>query len=642
MAFVLELKFVSKQQYIKNYIVAIARQFNIKTDVKFKDDILSFAFESEHEKLQECLDLIAKTLPASLFLKSSKSYVDNDITPTALPTIENEYTLNLGICPSCQKEMLDVSSKRYYYPFTSCVACGGNYSFLTSYPYERKNTSFRFLVPCKSCQEEMQNVGKNEHHHINSCNECGVPVRLKNKTSERYANDAGSFRTMFEVAAKAINDGKKVLIKTTMGYRVFYKSEFLNNDSILMMINSSKITDHLSLITEEFNALLSIERPVLYVTLKNEKLKELSKANTAFVKYPDDGFSILLGVELQKLGIDFIAYEEADENTETDFIMDYDLDINPQTEMQFFINKDTQFVANGTRVSYPCADFETKSVVSITDDIVALPKDNKMMFDTMKHFDGVDVLKANVLDGIDKKYHSNQSIMLEDESAFLATIADNNKLDKKCVGAYFADEPSFLYYDGKNVVRVVPPKNFDSSNLLENIASLRDGSDRLVQNLQKTLPDVYEKLQNLSTRDDVTLFEAVAIILGLEDESLRGVTKEAMKFVGKGGIQIDTHVKDNRFDHIAFLSSIISYQLAGVSTSILSYSIFESFGDYFNDILQELRSKTKADEFVLCGSTFANQSLFSRMQRNLKITPPLMSLHYPIGKESCVVGGVFM
>jgi len=30
------------------------------------------------------------------------------------------------------------------------------------------------------------------------------------------------------------------------------------------------------------------------------------------------------------------------------------------------------------------------------------------------------------------------------------------------------------------------------------------------------------------------------------------------------------------------------------------------------------------------------------MQRNLKITPPLMSLHYPIGKESCVVGGVFM
>jgi hydrogenase maturation factor HypF (carbamoyltransferase family) len=101
-------------------------------------------------------------------------------------------------------------------------------------------------------------------------------------------------------------------------------------------------------------------------------------------------------------------------------------------------------------------------------------------------------------------------------------------------------------------------------------------------------------------------------------------------------------VKDNRFDHAAFLASIVSYQLAGVSTSILSYSIFESFGDYFNDILQELKSKTKASEIVLCGTHFSNQSLFSRMQRNLKMSPPLMNKCYPIGKENAVVGGVFL
>jgi hydrogenase maturation factor HypF (carbamoyltransferase family) len=123
---------------------------------------------------------------------------------------------------------------------------------------------------------------------------------------------------------------------------------------------------------------------------------------------------------------------------------------------------------------------------------------------------------------------------------------------------------------------------------------------------------------------------------------MRGVVKEAMKFVGKGGIQVDTHVKDNRFDNSAFLASIISYMLAGVSTSILAYSIFESFGDYFYEIIQELQSKTKATEVVLCGSDFANQSLFSRMQRNLKLHPPHMSHNYPIGKESAVVGGVYL
>jgi len=118
--------------------------------------------------------------------------------------------------------------------------------------------------------------------------------------------------------------------------------------------------------------------------------------------------------------------------------------------------------------------------------------------------------------------------------------------------------------------------------------------------------------------------------------------KEAMKFVGKGGMQIDTHVKDNRFDHAAFLASIISYQLADVSSVILAYSIFESFGDYFSEIIAELQSKTKADEIILCGAHFANQSLFSRMQRNLKMTPPKMNINYPISKENTVVGGVYI
>jgi hydrogenase maturation factor HypF (carbamoyltransferase family) len=265
-----------------------------------------------------------------------------------------------------------------------------------------------------------------------------------------------------------------------------------------------------------------------------------------------------------------------------------------------------------------------------------------MFFDVMEHFDSVKVEKAKVLEGIDEEYHAKQTPYVIEEASFMSVIAEHNLFGEKCVGAYFDEEPSFLYYDGKNVIRIVPPKHFDGSKILEEIATLREGSDRLVLNLQKKIPEVYAKLELLQTKANVKLFEAVAIILGLSDESMRGVTKEAMKFVGKGGIQIDTHVKDNRFDHTAFLASIISYQLAGVSTSIMAYSIFESFGDYFNDILQELKSKPKATQIVLCGKDFANQSLFSRMQRNLKATPPFMNKHYPIGKENSVVGGVYL
>lgn len=641
MSFVLEIESSSTQNYIKNYIINIIRKFNINANVTHEDGKIICVFTSEDEKLQKCLDSIAQNLPASYFLKNSKSYeIQNMIK--SLPSYKQIYPLNLGLCPSCQKEMLDINSKRYYYPFTSCSCCGGNYSFFNSYPYERKNTSFKFIRPCLSCEDEIQNIGLKENHHINSCHKCGVSVRLVNKTKERYANDAGTFRTMFEFVAKAILDDKKVLIKTTMGYRLFYTSKEMNHESMLLMINATKITDHLALITEEFNALLSIEKPILNVTIKNEKLKKSLDSNTVYAKYPDDGFTILLGVELQKLGIDFIAYEDVDVDTKADIIMDYDLEVNAQSDVRLFLNKDIFFIAEGERVSFPSTSFNEKSLLSVTNYHVGLAQNGVIIFDRMEHFESISIKKINVLEGIKESYHSNQKYFLEDEASFMSVIVENNAFDKKCVGAYFDEEPSFLYFDGKNVLRIVPPKYFDGSKILLDIETLRKGSDKLIQNLKNKIPIVYEKLQKLQEKDNIKLFEAVAILLGLNDESMRGVTKEAMKFIGKGGIQIDTHVKNNRFDHAAFLASIISYQLAGIPAAIICYSIFESFGDYFYEILQELKIKTKATQIVLCGRHFSNQSLFSRMQRNLNTTPPLMNKNYPIGKENAVVGGVYL
>jgi len=626
MAFILELHTKSQQKYIQNYIVNIFRRYEIKVDISHKEESISFICDDTNKNLKDALDDISSTLPASLFLTNS---TNNEINfqPTELPLIDNRYPVSIGLCTLCQKEMLDVTSSRYYYPFTSCNCCGANHSFLSKYPYVRDNTSFKFLVPCKNCQDEQNSVGKKEQHHINSCHSCGVPVRLISKSSERYANDAGSFRTMFEVSAKALKDDKSLLIKTTMGYRLFYKADKLNNDSKLMMISSSKITDNLSLITEEFRALLSIERPILNVALKNEKLKELNGANTIYVKYPDDGFSILLGVELQKLGIDFIAYEDVDDSTDADLKMDYDLEINPQTDMRFFINKDIQFIASGERVSFPSYNLKKKNVINEVKNYISIPVGDKMLFDKKEYFDEMETTLDN---------------HLEDELAFVSVISEHNLFDKLSICAYFKEVPSFLFYNGKNVIRVVPPKDFETTNFLDKIKELRDGSDRLVDNLEEQLPDVYKKLIDLQQRDDVKLFEAVAIILNLDDLSMRGVVKEAMKFVGKGGIQIDTNVTDNRFDNTAFLASIISYQLAGVSSSIIAYSIFESFGDYFYDIVQELLSKTKSTEVIICGDDFANQSLFSRIQRNFKMNPPHMNVNYPISSDNLVVGGVYI
>ncbi len=639
MAFTLEVMTSFSQPMIKNYLISIIRTFGIKAVVHQQKTKIICAFDSGHEKLQECLESIGTNLPASCFMTKSEFY-DIEGEPETVPDFDIEYPIALGLCPGCQKEMFDPGSKRYYYPFTHCTHCGGQYAFFDHYPYVRSNTALSYVKPCPTCEKESVSFGRREKQVLNSCHECGIPVKLIHKGNERYANDPGSFRTMFEVAAKALRDGKTLLMKTTMGYRLFYRTDKLDQGSVLMLTNAMKITEYCSLINDEFNALLSIERPIIHAALKDETLRSTFGA-TIDVKYPDEGFSILLGKELTLLGLDFIAYRALESAVEADLSMDFDLNIHSQSDMRLFINKDVKFIASGERVSFPARLPFGTDTLSIANGLVGIKDEKGMLFDQMERFSSASTLKVNQLETeIPAVESANFHTMAEDEASFMSVIAEHNKFGTKVVGAYFEGEPSFLYYDGKKVIRVVPPKPFSPEGLLEKMATLREGSDRLVANMRIKLPEMVEALSSL--KEGATLFEATAIILDLEEKSYEGVMKEALKFVGKGGLQIDTKVEDNRFNHVAFLSSIISYRLADVDAVYLSYSIFESFGDYFSELLTEIKGKTKASDVVLCGSYFAGQSLFSRLQRNLKTTPPLMNVSYPIGKESCVVGGVFL
>lgn len=639
MAFTLEVMTSFSQPMIKNYLISIIRTFGIKAVVHQQKTKIICAFDSSNEKLQECLETIGTNLPASCFMTKSEFY-DIEGEPETVPDFDIEYPIALGLCPGCQKEMFDPGSKRYYYPFTHCTHCGGQYAFFDHYPYVRSNTALSYVKPCPTCEKESVSFGRREKQVLNSCHECGIPVKLIHKGNERYANDPGSFRTMFEVAAKALRDGKTLLMKTTMGYRLFYRTDKLDQGSVLMLTNAMKITEYCSLINDEFNALLSIERPIIHAALKDETLRSTFGA-TIDVKYPDEGFSVLLGKELTLLGLDFIAYRALDSAVEADFTMDFDLNIHSQSDMRLFINKDVKFIASGERVSFPARLPFGTDTLSIANGLVGIKDEKGMLFDQMERFSSASTLKVIQLETEEPAVESaNFHTMAEDEASFMSVIAEHSKFGTKVVGAYFEGEPSFLYYDGKKVIRVVPPKPFNPEGLLEKMETLREGSDRLVANMRTKLPEMVEALSSL--KEGATLFEATAIILGLEEKSYEGVMKEALKFVGKGGLQIDTKVEDNRFNHVAFLSSIISYRLADVDAVYLSYSIFESFGDYFSELLTEIKGKTKASDVVLCGSYFAGQSLFSRLQRNLKTTPPLMNVSYPIGKESCVVGGVFL
>jgi len=638
--FIFEIFFDSKKRYITELIEAIAEETEMAVEVIQSENKIVLIMKKDAENAETFLTRLETALPASIYLKTSTSY-ETDEKPDLEPIPADHLPLDLSLCPTCQKEMFDVSSRRYYYPFTSCNACGSKHVFLEHYPFSRENSSMKFLVPCDACKEEMTKNPLRKNFPLISCCECGIAIRMVDKKSERYANDKGTYRTLFEVAARAVGKGKTVVMKTLHGYRKFYKPDVdnISTEAILFVANVNALNKHLMMVPQEFNALLSIERPLLRIATKSEEIKALF-GSSIWTKYPDDGMSMLLAKELINAGMDYVVYEECDEESEGDFLVDFDLPVSPQKDFRLFINQDTKLLIEGERSIFPQFVREGKpGRVSVAAGLTCVETDEGKIIDRPEHFSKIPAKEVFVAEG-EKVKIENQRIFEVAKAAMLSVLAEHQKLHEEAIGVHFDSRLHFLYYNQKEVIDVVPPRPFEADNLFSRIAELREGSDRLVENFKKKFPALYERLDNLT--GEVDLFKVTAILIELENESFDGISAMALSFLGKGGMQIDTKVQDNRFNDYAFLASIMSYKLSGVEQPILCYSIYESFGDYIADIVTQLMDKTKAKTLTLSGATFANQSLWGRIQRNLAIKRPILNKNYPIGKENSVYGALFL
>lgn len=641
MYFIFEMEFSSNKSYITQLLRAYRDKLGMKVDILQTSDMILFVFDKEDERIESFLVGLNEILPASIYFGKSKHYFTSN-KPNVPDQSQPQLPVNISLCPTCQKEMFDVSSPRYYYPFTSCNACGGQHPFVTAYPYSRENSTMKFLTPCSSCKDELQHNVFRKDYPLISCTTCGITLRMKDADSEHYANDKGSYRKLFEVSAGAIAQGKSVLVKTLNGYRKFFLPtvETPLQKSILMINDANTLNRHLMMVSQEFNALLSIERPLVRVSTKSDLLKGLY-GSTVLAKYPDDGMSMLLAKELLNLGLEYVAYIECDADTSCDFLVDFDIPVAPQKDSTIFINQDSKFFISGERVIYPAAIEVQKDMISVAHDLVAVNVDKRVLIDSVDSFDAVMTSQVNVLQ--DESYqsgHSNEKRFEQWEASMTSILAEHGALGEKAVGIHFDTSLYFLYYNGKRVINVIPPNPFEADNIFEHIGKLREGSERLVLNYKKAYPEIYSKLDAL--RGDVDIFSVTSMMLGLKDESLEGISSEALSFLGKGGIQIDTRVEDNRFDNYAFLASIMSYQLGSVDNALMCYSIYESFGDYIAEVVKQLTDKTSVQNVTFSGETLANQALYARIHRHMGNKNLLFPKNYPIGKECAVHGAIYI
>ena len=204
------------------------------------------------------------------------------VKPTATNLfIDIPLTPDFAICENCSAEILDVENPRYYYPFTTCTACGPRYTVTKKFPFERINTSIDEFTMCESCAKEYKTSDDIRFHsQTNSCSNCGIKLKLTNNSGEILSE---SNIEIFKIIAEKLALGKIIALKNTAGYLLI--CDATNEEAIkelrirkrrptkpfaVLFSDTKTIDTYLYLNHLEKAILCSAEGPIVILPIKNE------------------------------------------------------------------------------------------------------------------------------------------------------------------------------------------------------------------------------------------------------------------------------------------------------------------------------------------------------------------------------------
>lgn len=195
---------------------------------------------------------------------------------------------DMAICDDCLKEMKDPKNRRFNYPFINCTNCGPRYSIIQDIPYDRPFTSMAKFTMCDECKKEYENpLNRRYHAQPISCKNCGPKLFLDGKVCENAE--------AIQKIAELINDGKIVAIKGIGGFHLV--CDALNEKPIkalrefkarptkpfaIMCKDLQQAFSHVKINSDEENALLSIEKPIVLLDKKdNSHVNKLVAPHTS-------------------------------------------------------------------------------------------------------------------------------------------------------------------------------------------------------------------------------------------------------------------------------------------------------------------------------------------------------------------------
>ncbi len=98
--------------------------------------------------------------------------VETDETRISIPH-------DIVICEACKKDVFDMDSRFYGYPFTSCTDCGPRYTIVKAMPYDRQATTMEPFNLCPECRAAYDNIDDRRFHaETVACPLCGPELYI--------------------------------------------------------------------------------------------------------------------------------------------------------------------------------------------------------------------------------------------------------------------------------------------------------------------------------------------------------------------------------------------------------------------------------------------------------------------------------
>lgn len=267
------------------FIYKIAKELGLKGYVLNTSSCVEVALQGEASLIKKFIEKIKNDSPPlskiekiEEFEIKEEEFFDFYIKESKEDKGFNFISPDIAICDDCLKELFNPNDRRYKYPFINCTNCGPRYTIIEDLPYDREKTTMKVFRMCELCEKEYKDpTSRRFHAQPNACFDCGPEIWIED-IEEKKATKVNVFKEI----SKLLSMGEIILIKGIGGFHI--ACDATNDETVkklrerkkrptkpfaLMMKDIEQIKNYCFVSEEEEEILISKERPIVLLKIKN-------------------------------------------------------------------------------------------------------------------------------------------------------------------------------------------------------------------------------------------------------------------------------------------------------------------------------------------------------------------------------------